>query len=192
MRELRSKTCTASDQSLMENVENILLKNNFPSIYHTLYFMLSPLPPFFPYWHKNKIFVLTELIRSCFHMGPQAPHLWKDPWKQKNYWVSSTCSPQREEISGLTKVWTVNIVVPKDPWRTWTQSPAQSAQFPAIAFPSSLPAGISLSIYQLGFFRRCAVWAALLQLCCLPFPKVWKAHSGLTISTCKPCWWEGI
>lgn len=162
MRELHSKTCTASDQSLMENVEKILLKNNFPPIYHKLYFMLSPLPPLFPYWHKNRIFVLTELICSCFHMGPQAPHLWKDPWEQKNYWVSSTCSPQREEISGLTEVWTVNIVVPKDPWRTWTQSPAQSAQFPAIAFSSLLPSGISLSIYQLGFFRRRAIRAALL------------------------------
>lgn len=48
MRELHSKTCTACDQSLMENVEKILLKNNFPPIYHKLYFMLSPLPPFFP------------------------------------------------------------------------------------------------------------------------------------------------
>lgn len=47
MRELHSKTCTASDQSLMENFEKILLKNNFPSIYHTLYFMLSLAPCFF-------------------------------------------------------------------------------------------------------------------------------------------------
>lgn len=133
----------------MENIEKILLKNNFPPIYHKLYFILSPLPPFFPYWHKNRIFVLTELICSCFHMGPQAPHLWKDPWEQKNYWVHSACSPQREAISGLTEVWTVNIVVPKDPWRTWAQSPAQSAQFPAIAFPSLLPSVISPSIYQM-------------------------------------------
>lgn len=135
----------------MENVEKILLKNNFPPIYHKLYFMLSPLPPLFPYWHKNRIFVLTELICSCFHMGPQAPHLWKDPWEQKNYWVSSTCSPQREEISGLTEVWTVNIVVPKDPWRTWTQSPAQSAQFPAIAF---------LLYCLLGFLSPSISWAS--------------------------------
>lgn len=83
-----------------------------------LYFMLSLLPPFFPYWHKNRIFVLTELIHSCFHTGPRAPHLWKDPWEQKNYRAGATCSPQREEICGLPEVWTLNIVVPKDPWRT--------------------------------------------------------------------------
>jgi len=69
----------------MENFEKILLKTSFPSMYHTLCFMLSLLPPFFPLLAQNSIFVLTELIRSCFHTGPQAPHLWKEPWEQKNY-----------------------------------------------------------------------------------------------------------